>query len=339
VGATVLPVASRALLHACRALGVDSAALLARAGVAPDRLEDPDARLPAEAADAIWREAFAATGDALLALHAAEATPPGAFRVLDYLGATGPTLGDGLRRIAAYFPLVDPRGAIAVEERGDRVALAFRGAGGAPLPPPAQEYTLAVLAGRARAATTAPWTPREVRFAFPAPADPREHARVFGVVPSFGCAGAALVLPRAAWDLPTVSRDPGLFTALDAHARALVADAPGARAADALPAQVAAAVASIPPGRAPSLEVVARGLGTSRRSLQRGLERAGTTFARLADQVRRERAQTLLAARDVSIAEVSWLLGFSEQSAFARAFRRWTGRSPTAARRSRAAAR
>ncbi len=78
---------------------------------------------------------------------------------------------------------------------------------------------------------------------------------------------------------------------------------------------------------------MARRLGQSRRSLQRRLGEAGTTFARLVAEVRRQRAEAFLSGRDVSVAEVSWLLGFSEQSAFTRAFRRWTGRSPTEYRR------
>src|SRR5512140_3072343 len=138
----VLPVATRALVEACERLGLDGRALLARAGLDRARLDAPDAGIPAELADAVWREALAASGDAALALRAAEATPFGAFRVLDFLGATGATVGEGLRRVADYFPLVDPRGRIVVEEGQGAVSLLFRGLEG-PLPPPAQEYTLA----------------------------------------------------------------------------------------------------------------------------------------------------------------------------------------------------
>src|SRR5512138_1444599 len=67
---SVLPVASRALVDSCRRLGLDVARLLAAARIEPATLEDPDARLTAEQADAIWREAWAASGDPLLALRA-----------------------------------------------------------------------------------------------------------------------------------------------------------------------------------------------------------------------------------------------------------------------------
>jgi AraC-like DNA-binding protein len=334
MGALVLPVASRALVESCRRLGLDAEELLRRAGVDGARLNDPDARLPAEQADALWREAFAAAGDPSLALHAAEATPFGAFPALDYLGASGSTVGEGMARAAAYFPLVDPRGRIEVEPAPGAVALAFRAIGGRAVPPPAQEYTLAVLYGRARHVAAAPWKPAEVRFTFPRPPQAREHGRVFEVEPRFDAREAALVVPRAAWDLPTRAADPGLFSLLDDHARRLA----GAAAAEDLPDLVRAAIAADLPGREPSLEAAARRLRTSRRSLQRRLEASGTSFARLVGAVRRERAEAFLAAGNVSVAEVSWLVGFSEQSAFTRAFRRWTGRSPTQFRRGAPAA-
>jgi AraC-like DNA-binding protein len=346
VTATVLPVATRALLEACGRLGLDPAAIAARAGLPGPRLDDPDARLPADVADAVWREAWAASGDPALALRAAEATPFGAFRVLDFLGATGATVGEGLARVAAYFPLVDPRGAFAVERSPGAVSVSFRSLLG-PVPPPAQEYTLAILVSRVRHVAAAP-PALEVRFAFPRPAAVAEHVRVLGVEPAFGAAEAAVVLARATWDGPTRAADPGLFAALDLHARTLAAraapqedavglapGAPSPRGAGLGRGQVRAAIGEELPGREPALAAVARRLGTSARTLQRRLAEEGTTFAALVDEVRRQRAEAFLAAPDVSIAEVSWLVGFAEQSAFTRAFRRWTGAAPDAWRKGR----
>lgn len=326
---TVLPVATRALVDACERLGLDGAALLARAGLDRARLAAPDAALPAEAADAVWREALAASGDAAIALRAAEATPFGAFRVLDFLGATGATVGEGLRRVAAYFPLVDPRAALAVEDGAAAVTLVFRGVTG-PLPPPAQEYTLAILAGRVRHVAPAPPS-LAVAFTFPRPAHATEHRRALGVDPTYGGRDAALAVDRATWDAPTRAGDPGLFGALDAHARALL----GGATRGGFAARARTAVAAALPGREPTLGGVARALGTSARTLQRRLGEEGTAFAAVVEEVRRERAEAYLRAPDVSIAEVSWLLGFAEQSAFTRAFRRWTGAAPTEWRRAR----
>lgn len=325
----VLPVALRAVVEACGRLGLDAGLLLRQAGVSPESLSDPDARLPAAQADALWRAAYGAARSEHLALQAAEATPFGAFRVLDYLGATGPTLGDGMRAVAGYFPLVDPRGAIQVEERRERVALRFLAASGAELPRPAQEYTLAVLLSRIRHAVARPLLPAAVWLAFPRPADARPHARTFGVEPRFGAPAAEIHLDRADWDGPTRMTDPALFALLGDHARELARSAtPG----EELLARARGAIASDLRGQAPTLSATARRLACSPRTLQRRLGAEGTSHARLLASVRQARAEALLRAGDVAVSEVSWLLGFSEQSAFTRAFRRWTGRAPTAFR-------
>jgi AraC-like DNA-binding protein len=86
-------------------------------------------------------------------------------------------------------------------------------------------------------------------------------------------------------------------------------------------------------GGDPSLDQVARELGTSRRSLQRRLADENLTYAQVLDDVRSTMARAYLAQRELSIAEVGYLLGFSEQSSFTRAFRRWTGVSPAEFRR------
>jgi AraC-like DNA-binding protein len=126
-----------------------------------------------------------------------------------------------------------------------------------------------------------------------------------------------------------------LFAALEEHASALLERMPD-EGGDASRAR--AAIADELPGREPSLASVARRLGTSPRTLQRRLDAEGTSFVAEVDHVRRMRAETFLRAPDVSIAEVSWLLGFAEQSAFTRAFRRWTGAAPTEWRRARTGA-
>jgi AraC-like DNA-binding protein len=330
MGVLVLPVASRALLEACGRLGLDAETLRARAGLADVALDDPDVRVDSDAADALWREAFAASRDPFLALHAAERTPFGAYRVLDYLAATGATVGEGVRRAAAYFPLLDPRGLLEVREAGARVELTFRSAIGGELPAPAQEYTLAMFLSRVRHVAGGAVRLAALRFTFPRPPGAAEHARSFGVEPEYEADLAALVLARETWDLRLPSADPALFATLDAHAKRALT---GATGAGELAGRVRAAIAAALEGTAPSVGDVARRLGLSERTLQRRLEAADTSYAQLLDEVRRERALAFLGVPDVSIAEVSWLLGFSEQSAFTRAFRRWTGKAPSAWRR------
>lgn len=93
--------------------------------------------------------------------------------------------------------------------------------------------------------------------------------------------------------------------------------------------KVRRAISGLLPGGAPKLEAVAAELAMSKRTLQRQLSSADTNFAQLVDETRHLLAKELLAQRQRPVGEISFLLGFSEPSAFHRAFKRWTGTTPT----------
>ncbi len=76
------------------------------------------------------------------------------------------------------------------------------------------------------------------------------------------------------------------------------------------------------------IDIVSKDLAQSSRSLQNRLKVEGTSFQKLFDQVRKELALNYLKDGDTAISEIAFLLGFSEQSAFNHAFKRWTGTTP-----------
>jgi AraC-like DNA-binding protein len=81
------------------------------------------------------------------------------------------------------------------------------------------------------------------------------------------------------------------------------------------------------------IETVALALGVSRQTLYRRLKTEGTTFEALVERVRRRLALRFIQGEGLTVKEAAWRLGFAEPSAFSRAFKRWTGRSPTGMRR------
>jgi AraC-like DNA-binding protein len=83
-----------------------------------------------------------------------------------------------------------------------------------------------------------------------------------------------------------------------------------------------------------SMDVVAEQLGVSRQTLYRSLKAEGVTYETVLDELRRKMALNFLAGKKVSVNETAYLVGFSEPAAFSRAFKRWTGKSPSAARKS-----
>ena len=147
------------------------------------------------------------------------------------------------------------------------------------------------------------------------------------MAPSFGAAEDAVVLDNRDLDVTLRSANPLLLTVFEAHAdAALVA----LDANETLGGRVLREIVRQLKGEAPTMPQVAKALAISPRHLQRGLASEGTTFQSLLDDARRELSVRHLSSPNATVASVAWLVGFSEPSAFHRAFRRWTGHSPRA---------
>jgi AraC-like DNA-binding protein len=95
---------------------------------------------------------------------------------------------------------------------------------------------------------------------------------------------------------------------------------------------VRAAIADVLPDGQPSKSQIARRLAVSERTLHRQLADHGETFQAIATQARRDAAESLLTTTGHSIADIAFLTGFADQTAFTRAFKRWTGTTPAAFR-------
>lgn len=324
-----------ALVEAGRAAGVTMEPLLARLGIDPACFEDPDARLPLSAEDALWEATAEASGDPCFGLHAAAHLRSDDFDVFGYALRTSATLGDALRNAARYNRLLHDVAEIALVEDGDTVRVTHRFRGdptGAT--PQAADYTMAALVTTARMLTGTGVRPEGVTLMHPPPADERAYREVFGegVSLAFGAPRNEVVFHHDVLERPVVSGDPGLHAVLRRHADALLADLP---AADDLPTRVRELVAEGLRGGDPSLEAIASRLGQSPRTLQRRLSDHGVRFSEMVDEMRHALARTYLDDPRLAIGEVAYLLGFSEPRAFHRAFKRWTGTTPAAWREDR----
>ena len=327
---TVLTVSSRALVEACGRLGVDTGTLLRTVGIERTTLEDPDARLENREAGALWAKAYELSGDPVLSLHVAEACPLGAYKVIDYMGASARTVGEAFRYSTRYFPLINTAVRLTIEESGDPVTFDLQGDDGpAGVSRPYAEYCLAVFVLHVRAATGVAFPLRRVTFTHRLPPDIREHERIFGCPVRFEQDHNRIFFDRAVWETPTRGAHSGMLGVLIEHADLLLQRLP--RGPD-LIERTRRAIGGRLRGGDPSLESVARELGMSDRSLQRHLRELGYTFNALADEVREATARLYLEQPDIALAEIGYLLGFADQSAFNRAFKRWTGCTPRQAR-------
>jgi AraC-like DNA-binding protein len=322
------------LVSGLKAMGHDPRPLLALTGLDEATLRDPDARVPMRLVMSLMARAVDTTGDKNLGLHIAENADVGSADVHFYAIVSSPTLGAAYERVCRYQRLIHETNLVELDTQGDRAWLRHRRPGGLPAPRHTAEFLLAVWVRAGRIATGTDWAPLEVHFAHPEPQDVREHGRFFRASVRFACGENALVLPKLLLDTPCIRADPALLAVLDRYAADRLRRTPQTNT---LADRVRTTLAEQLVGTEPGVARLAARLKMSVRTLNRTLASEGTTYRALLDQLRHELATRHLADDRVSIAEVAFLLGFSELSSFYRAFKRWTGRTPVEFRQDRPA--
>ncbi len=326
----MLTVSSRALVGACERLGLDTEALLRSVGISRRTLEDPDQRLDASKVHALWAMAYEQSGDPVLSLHAAEACPLGAYKVIDFMVCNAGTVGEAFHHGSRYFALINTEIRLPIDDSADPVTFdVVHESGPSGVSRPYAEYCFAAFVLHIREATGVSFPLQGLSFVHRAPPDTSEHERVFGCPVRFAADHNRMLIGRRAWEERAKGADAGLLHVLTEHADLLLQKLP--RGPD-LVVRTRSAIGQRLRGGDPSLEGVARELGTSGRSLQRHLRRLGYSYHVLADEVRSATARLYLGQPDIAIAEVAYLLGFADQSAFNRAFKRWTGHTPARSR-------
>jgi AraC-like DNA-binding protein len=315
--------------------GASQSALEGATGFSAAQAADPDARISLTLETALWQEGARLTNDPDFGLHAAERLQPGAFDVLDYAVRTAPTARVALERLARYNRIEHDVAVFAIIDRGHATRVEHRfGDGSQVQSRHSAEFTLASQVVIGSQITGTRMQPRAVEFVHARPASTAEHERLFGVVPRFSMPVNALEWDREDLERPNPNADPALARVMLRHADAVLATypAPAARSSDRVRALIANELAT---GEI-TLARAAKALKMSERSLQRRLAEDGLTFDTLLDDVRRQLSLRYLADPTIAVSEVAYLLGYSEPSPFHRAFRRWTGKTPSEARRASA---
>jgi len=310
------------------AAGGRPARVLARVDLAARPASSVEGRLTHGEAFALLEAAADAVDDAAFGLHLAERLRPGALGVIDHLIRSAPTLGAALALAGRYQRLIQDA-ELTVESRRDRAVQRYALCTAGEVSPPFAECVLAGAVVWTRQITSRGVDPVEVRFAHRRPRDTREHARIFRAPLRFDAGENAVVFPARTLALPVVGADADLLAVLETHAAALLAELPRR---DRLSDRARDVIADDLAVRQPSLARVAARLRMSPRTLRRRLRAERTSPWRLLDALRREAALAHAREGRLGTREIGVALGFSDASAFHKAFRRWTGGTPPARR-------
>jgi len=187
------------------------------------------------------------------------------------------------------------------------------------------EATLASVVSISRQTSSKEFNPTAVYFKHPAPESVAAHRSYFACPVHFASNRDALQVSTEALQTPNKLGDPSISQFFSSH---LEAELSKLDDQNALSEGVKKRVSQSLSEGVPAISDVAKHLGMSGRTLQRKLANQGHSYQALVDESRRQLAERLLKKTGYSLAEVAFMTGFSEQSSFTRAFKRWEGQTP-----------
>jgi len=324
-------IAAHSLLHA---LGFSEHEL---ARTANDR-DAVERRFSAAAQARFLEQAAEAMDDSAFGLHLAERSDPRDAGILFYVASGGKDIGEALALFARYLRIVNEavRLKFVRTPQGAAVEVDFAGVA-RPSARQNAEFLIAVIVKALRDVTGRKVRPIRAAFVHPRNSDLREFERFFlcpvefGRASSEGASSDLLEFSDEALAIPLITADPRLVEALRPFCE-LAAKERRTSAGTLREAVENEAEKLLPHGKAKA-QAVAKALALSTRTLSRRLADEGTTYAEVVDQLRRSLALQYLKERDASLSQIAWLLGYDGSASFNHAFKRWTGRPPSAARK------
>ena len=315
----------RGIVALLRERGVAPEAVFARAGVDIRICDDPDTAIAYRDIGRLAALAAAAARCPHLGLlvgarcAAADLGPVGVF------AGHAPDVGTALGDFVKLMALFDRAAVVALTVEGDAASFSYRIVEADMLGAEhLREGSVAIMARLLRHLCGATWVPDMVLF----PHRPRgpvlPYRRFFQAPVQFGAATAALVFPARWLSHQPHSADASLRHALGVQIAQLHAAHDGT-----LAEQVRRAILVAMPQAEAGEAQVAAALGIDRSTLRRRLAREATSFRAIRQEVQYHAAQQLMREADLLLVEVAHMLGYAELAVFTRAFRRWSGMTPS----------
>jgi AraC-like DNA-binding protein len=317
-----------AALERVRALKLDTAPLLGRVGLSPSLLLAPQARVSVRQYGELWRLVASTLDDEFFGQDARR-MKAGTFAMICHAVLNCKSLGQALERTLRYYALIlDDIGGKLVR-RGAEAAIELHEntARGRVF---AHEVLLMLLHGVACWLVGRRIPVLRAQFAYAEPCHSAEYRLMYSTQLSFQAPHTALVFHAAHLDLAVVQNERSLKDFLrNAPENILVKYKNGSS----LTARTRRRLRQCLPGALPEFELLAAEMNLTPATMRRRLHDEGTSYQSIKDQLRRDLAISYLSHSDRSAMDIGLELGFSERSAFHRAFKKWTGASPGEFRR------
>jgi AraC-like DNA-binding protein len=299
---------------------------LARFGFHAAEFANPDTRIPYRVGVELLVDAIRVWGDPAIGLKAGLEIESGDFDVVEAAARSAPTLRESILCMARYFRLMNEAGELTLEESGEYASWCYRTTDGVQQHPAVNDFVIAAGLTFARRTVSMWEPPLEVRVTHDRPSYADEYEKTFSAPIRFGAGYCGFVIRRDRLEVPMLGANPRVAAAFELHARQLL---DRLRSTEGIAGRVREAVAAQLGTGEVSMQSTAKRLAMSVATLRRRLDEEGTTYSDILDEIRKRLAERYVRDRGSAIGEVAFLLGFSNVTAFHRAFKRWTGVAPT----------
>jgi AraC-like DNA-binding protein len=304
--------------------------LYKKAGINPELLLNPSARININQVDALWEQAADIIEDPCFAIDMAEFWHPSHMGALGYAWLASSTLRQGFNRAVRYIHVVteDLNLDVADTPAGFKISIDLEDS--IFTLPQHHDLVLSIIMHMCRFNFGEELIPTEVKLAHPEPACSKKITDYFCTEVQFEAEQTSLTIARAEVDrvLPSGNKQIALM-----HDEMLMRYLVEIKKGDIVQQVQSIILENLPDGQVTD-RLVASELNLSERSMQRRLKEHKTTFRFLLDGVREMVAKQYIENPMNRMSDIAFLLGFSEQSAFSRAFKKWTGKSPVEYRNS-----
>ena len=331
-----MPKVSAVTFHyVLRAIGqtahIGEADLIAHSGIDPRVFKEENAHIDTEKLTRIFLYAIERSGDPNLALHIGEAVPYQSLGLLGYLLVNTDTVGEMLAKFHHYQRLISKRLNFNFTDEGERYKLAVTISQNPHLPVPRfhAEVHLCAIVNILRQIAGSPLMPQRALFAFEAPEDRSEHERIFGPHLSFGADENAVYFDKSALDTPIATSNASMLHYFEVQAKRILEEMDAAS----WYARVKHVILKEIGEKEITIEGVAETLGLSVRTLQNRLKDEDKSFRGALNSVRKQLARHYIQNTKMDLTAIAVFLGYSEPSAFFRAYKQWTGETPGSLRK------
>jgi len=322
---------AKGLLELAVSKGANREQLMARSGITAEDLADQDNRIPMPNYVALMRTAKELTGDAALALHYGEAMDLSELSVVGLIARASETMIEAFAQLNRYGRLVVEVEGVGSEDRfqmrkdAEGLWLVDTRRNANEFPELTESTFARMICGSREFGDGSRPFVKAVRVTHPRPAHAAEYDRILAAPVTFDASENAMLVDEVWQDFKVARASRYAFGIFSEHAEKLLAELENAKT---VRGQVEAhAIPLLHTGEL-GIDLIAGRMGLSRQTLYRKLKAEGVTFETVMDDLRHRMALHYLDGQKVSVNETAYLVGFSEPSAFSRAFKRWTGYSP-----------